>query len=113
LRNNLVRAFKGLPPNAPYDGYTKVPFFIGSDKLIYFEKDYKGPRFWNMVGANGGFMASLMYKHYKGFSKKQQKVHLGKNKGPPYGNFTPFGKYFKGSPIVKSETVQYVPAPKA
>ena len=113
VRNNVVRALKGLPPNAPYSGYTKAPFYLGASKATYIERDYKGPKFWNLVGAKNSFMAARIFGHVQGFGKKQQKVNLGKNFGPPYGRFMPFGKRYKGTPITRKEIVEYVPAPKA
>lgn len=114
LRNNLVRVFKGLPINAPYTGYSAVPFITGTDSLVYFEKDFKGSKFWNLFGSNNSFVGRRLYSGLAGKSKSLLKVHLGKEPGPPYGKFNPFGKRFKGAPIeTSSETVTYKPSGSA
>jgi NADH dehydrogenase FAD-containing subunit len=109
VRQNIVRAFKGQPPNAAYTSYTKAPFFIGSEKLIYFEKDKNGPGQLNMVGTGSSFLASRLFKHLKGFTGKVSNMHMGKHFGPPYGKFMPFSKYYKGKPVSRSDEVRYTP----
>ena len=103
VRANLVRAFKGLAPNAPYTGYTKAPLYIGTGNLTYFEKTYKGPGFWNLRGSTSSFMGSRLFGHLAGLSKKTLKLQMGKSQGPPYGMFHPYGKYYKGKPISRQE----------
>lgn len=113
VRQNVLRAFKGQPPNAPYSGYTKVPFFIGSEKVTYFEKDRTGPKTFNMMGSSGGFLAKKLHGHLLGVAKKASKIHMAKKEsGPPYGKFTPFSKYYKGKPITNTESVRYTPEAK-
>lgn len=112
IRQNLLRAFKGQEPNAPYSGYSKVPFYTGSESMTYFEKDNSGPKFWNMAGATNSFIASRIFSHAKGFARKASKIHMGKEQGPPFGKTIPFGKYYRGKPITRTDSVKYTPETK-
>jgi hypothetical protein len=40
---------------------------------------------------------------------KALKIHLGKNKGPPFGEWAPFGKNHKGEPILRNTATNYTP----
>ena len=114
VRFNLVKAFKGVPLHAPYDGYTKSPFLTSANTATWFERDYNGPKSGNLRGSNNSFLGGRMFSSYSGYVGKQQKVQLGKDNGPHHGVYLrPFGRFYKGEPLPTGQSAQYVAAPKA
>ena len=112
LRWNLHKALKGVPLHAPYDGYTKAHFPLGMSKSTWFERTYKGTGRYHMMGTKSGFLAGRMYSQFAGYATKQQKVQLGKDHGPPFGHFAPFGRFYKGEPLPSEKAPKYVAAPQ-
>lgn len=113
VRYNLVKAFKGVPLHAPYDGYTASPFLTSANTATWFERDYNGPKRGHLRGSTNSFVAGRVFASWTGIVGKQQKVQLGKNDGPHHGFFRPYGKYYKGEPIPTGQPAEYVAAPKA
>jgi NADH dehydrogenase FAD-containing subunit len=82
--HNVYRNLKGLPLNAKYDGYSKCPIYLDSNKLTYAVHNYAGPVSGNLSMA-GGFPAIARYFFWqKALSAKNvPAIFTSKSNGPP------------------------------
>lgn len=89
VRNNLMRKFNGQEFDARYNGYAKVPLFLGQNRLTYVEHSYEQkPGKFHLLGKNGGIVSNLRYYYWGKMQKKKfLSLYLFKSWGPPGGKF--------------------------
>ena len=89
VRNNLARSFDGKALDAKYDGYTKVPLFLGQNRMTYVEHYYdQKPARAHLLGQNGGIISSIRYYYYGKLQKRKfLGLYLFKSWGPPGNKF--------------------------
>ena len=100
VRNNLEKNLNGLPLNAEYDGTSEALVHVGMQELASFKHSYNGV---DLGGLHTGFAASLQYKKFNWFRKKEViNICKFKNWGPPRYKFK---KTFSNSGSAASNSV--------
>lgn len=89
VRNNLMRTFNGQEFDARYNGYTKVPLFLGQNQMTYVEHLYdQQPGRTHLLGKDRGVVSNVRYYYWGKMQKKKfLGLYLFKSWGPPGGKF--------------------------
>lgn len=110
VRENLDSSLHGRPMVHEYDGFSKVPLFLGQNSLTYLSQYYDKPTAFNLLDKSRGPLSRWRYYVWgKGQKRRFLGYYLFKTWGPPFYKLTKLMKLLKRFPKRLAEPVPTEP----